>query len=166
MASSQRGNARPGPGTAIGFAQIINLDLKFNYLAGRIDPVIIDLDSWNNGETETSLLIHGVGYLYIRVSKKNPETGQSSQNRIKRAQEHAMYYASQPKTMTSVLRVVREPVIVKLGLDEKTLIADAYYLENSITDLDVDKNASGSGRELPHGSKKKEKAASKKRRKK
>ena len=150
---------------ATGFIQTMYFDLKFNYVKGSVEQIIIVPDAPSNWESETCKLIPYVWYEYVRVSKKNPENSGSSLAKINRARKKVKFFASVATTKGSVLRIVRTPVVIQLQPNVKTSFdVNLWYLEDSYGSLCSDPIASSrKTRDVPHHLKEMGKAASKKR---
>src|SRR5215813_3724588 len=105
---------------ATGFIQTMYFDLDFNYVKGSVEQIFIVPDAPSNWESETCKLIPYVWYEYTRVSKTNPENRGSSSARINRARKKVEFFASAATTKSSVLRIVRSPVVIELRPNIKT----------------------------------------------
>jgi hypothetical protein len=149
---------------ATGFVQTMYFDMQFNYIRGSVEQTIIFPDPSANWESESCKLIPYVRYEYTRVSKKNPETNRSALARINRAREKVKDFASLAKTNGSVLRIIKETVVIKLQPNIKAKWnVELSYLEESLGSLSSDPIASKrKTREIPSFLKEKAKAASKK----
>jgi len=150
---------------ATGFIQTMYFDLKFNYVKGSVEQIIIVPDAPCDWESETCKLIPYVRYEYTRVSKKNPENSGSSLARINRARKKIEFFASAAISKGSVLRIVRSPVVIQLKPNVKVSFdVKLWYLEESYGSLCSDTiAASRKTREMPRHLKEIEKAISKNR---
>jgi hypothetical protein len=151
-------------GIATGFLQTMYFDLELKFIGGSVEQIIIVPDAPVNWESESCKLTPYVRYEYIRVSKNNPETSGTGRARINRALKHVKLFIKTAKSYKSVLRVVKNPIVIKLqpGGEDAFLITD-YYLEDSLDNLNSDPIASKrKTRDIPPHLKEKGKAASKK----
>ncbi len=163
MKSPTQRDPLPVSGIATGFLQTMHFDLELNYIGGSIEQIIIVPDAPVNWESESCKFTPYVRYEYTRVSKNNPETSGSGQARINRALKHIKLFIKTAKTYRSVLRVVKNPIVVPLqpGVEDSFIITD-YYLEESLDSLNSDPIASNrETRDIPTHLKDKGKAASK-----
>jgi hypothetical protein len=162
-APSQR-DIQPVGYIATGFIQTMFFDMGFNYIRGSVEQTSIFPDAPDNWESESCKLIPYVRYEYTRVSKKNPETSRSAAARINRAKEKVKFFASVAKNKGSVLRIVKDSVVIKLPQNvDANVDITLHYLEESYGSLSSDAIASErKTREMPPNLKEKGKAASKK----
>jgi len=164
MKSPNQRDIQPVGYIATGFIQTMFFDMEFNYIRGTVEQTSIFPDAPGNWESESCKLIPYVRYEYTQVSKKNPETGRSAVTRINRAKEKVKFLASVAKNKGSVLRIVKDTIVVKLppNVDANVGIT-LHYLEESYGSLSSDAIASErKTREMPPNLKEKAKAASKK----
>jgi hypothetical protein len=163
MKSPTQRDPLPVSGIATGFLQTMHFDLELNYIGGSVEQIIIIPDAPVNWESESSKLTPYVRYEYTRVSKNNPETSGSGQARINRAIKHIKLFIKTAKSCRSVLRVVKNPIVVKLQPGgEDAFIITHYYLEESYGSLSSDPIASKrKTRDIPPHLKERGKAASK-----
>jgi hypothetical protein len=164
MKSRNQRDVHPVDYIATGFVQTMYFDMKFNYLGGRVEQASIFPDAPENWESESSRLIPYVRYEYTRVCKDNPETSRSAMTSINLARKRVRQLVALTKNNASVLRVVKEPIIIKFQSNlEATINATVYYLEESLGSLNSDPIASErKTREMPPDLKEKAKTASKK----
>ena len=150
-------------GLPTGFLQTMHFDLELNYIGGSVEQIIIVPDAPVDWESESVKLTPYVRYEYIRVTKKNPETSGSGQARINRAIKQIKLFNKTAKSYSSVLRVVKNSIVVPLQPGgEDAFILTEYYLEESLGSLNSDPIASNrKTRDIPPHLKDKVKAASK-----
>ena len=164
MKSSKQRQTHAFGQLATGFIQTMYFDLKFNYVKGSVEQIIIVPDAPSNWESETCKLIPYVWYEYIRVSKKNPENSGSSLAKINRARKKIEFLASVATTKSSVLRIIRSPVVIQMQPNVKASFdVNLWYLEESYRSLCSDPIASSrKTRDIPTHLKEMGKAASRK----
>lgn len=140
--SNQRQNYAFGR-LATGFIQTLYFDTELNYIGGSVDQICIDPDAPDDWESESCKLIPYVRYEYTRVSKKNPETRRSGETRINQAREKVKFFASVVTSKGSILRVVKESVVIRLRPNEEANFnITLSYLEESYGNLISDTIAS------------------------
>lgn len=165
MKSPNKREIQPVDCIATGFVQTMYFDMNFNYIRGSVEQVSIFPDPPDDWESESCKLIPYVRYEYTRVTKNNPETSRSALARINRAQKHVKFFASVAKNKGSVLRIVKETVVIKLLPQnvEAAVGVTVHGLEESYGSLSSDPIASErKTREIPPDLKEKGKAALKK----
>ena len=147
---------------ATGFIQTMYFDLLFNYIGGSVEQVIIVPDAPANWESESCKLIPYVRYEYTQVCKNNPETSRSPMTRINQARKKVRLFASAAENKGTVLRVIKNTIVVKLQPKVEAIYeVTSYYLEESHGSLTSDPIASErKTREFPPDVKQKRKAAS------
>lgn len=163
MTSPTQRDPLPVSGIASGFLQTMYFDLELNYIGGSVEQIIIVPDAPANWESESCKLTPYVRYEYTQVSKDNPETSGSGRARIDRAIKHIKLFIKTAKSYRSVLRVVKNPIVVQLqpAVEDAFIITD-YYLEESHASLNSDPIASNrKTRDIPPHLKNQRKAASK-----
>jgi hypothetical protein len=164
MQSPNQRDPRPVDHIATGFIQTIYFDMGLNYIGGGVEQVSIFPDAPDNWESESCKMIPYVRYEYTRVSKENPETSRSAMTSINLARKKVRLYASLAKDSASVLRIVKEPIVIKFQSNEEAISnATVYCLEESLDSLNSDPIASErKTREMPSDLKEKGKTAAKK----
>jgi hypothetical protein len=164
MKSLHQRDMQPDNGIATGFVQTMYFDMEFNYMRGSVEQTSIFPDPPDDWESESCRLIPYVRYEYTRVSKENPDTKRSALARINRARKNVKLFAKVAKDKSSVLRVVKDTIVIKLQPNvEVPFNITFHYLEESYGSLSSDAIASErKTRETPSNLREKGKAASKK----
>jgi hypothetical protein len=164
MKSPNQRDIQPVGHIATGFIQTMFFDMEFNYIRGSIEQTSIFPDAPDNWESESCKEIPYVRYEYTRVSKINPETSEPALARINRAKKNVKSYALVAKNKGSVLRIVKDSIVIKLSPKVDAIVdITLHYLEESYGSLSSDAIASErKTREIPSNLKEKAKAALKK----
>jgi hypothetical protein len=139
-------------------------DMEFRYIGGSVVQASIVPYAPENWESESCKLTPYVRYEYTRVSKKDPETDPSGTARINQARKKVKLYARLAKNKESVLRIVKDSVVIKLQPDVNAVgNVTVIYLEESLGSLQKDSIASKrTTRDIPQHLKEMIKEASKK----
>ena len=139
MRSPNQREVQPIGYIATGFVQTMHFDMEFNYIRGSVEQTSIFPDAPGNWESESCKLIPYVRYEYTRVSKNNPETSRSAAARINRARKKVKYFASVATNKGSVLRIVKDSIVIKLPQNAEAIVnITLHYLEESYGSLSSD----------------------------